>query len=180
MIAIIRDSPFGLFYYWQKPVAMAKALGSFSGVHRRFERLGRWRGAEVVDDYAHHPTEVSATLEAARAAFPGRSIHVVLTMTYRVPLPEATDDKLEERLADFLEHDSVTTARKKKNRAVEIDLRPWVSDLHRQDNLLWMKMHSGSALFLAAYLLKKDVEEVRTMGICKTAIELKNVEIKVD
>lgn len=57
--------------------AIAEALESFSGVHRRFERLGNWRGATVVDDYAHHPTEVAATLEAARAAFPGRSIHVV-------------------------------------------------------------------------------------------------------
>jgi radical SAM family uncharacterized protein/radical SAM-linked protein len=104
----------------------------------------------------------------------------ILTMTYRVPLPEDMGDGLEARLADFLEHDSVMTTRKKKNRAVEIDLRPWVSDLHRQDNLLWMKMHSGSALFLAAYLLEKNVEEVRTMGIYKTAIELKNIEIQVD
>ena len=45
----------------------AEALSGFSGVHRRFERLGSWRGATVVDDYAHHPTEVEATLRAARA-----------------------------------------------------------------------------------------------------------------
>ena len=41
-------------------------LSRFTGVHRRFERLGSWRGASVVDDYAHHPTEVEATLRAAR------------------------------------------------------------------------------------------------------------------
>ncbi|HKI87015.1 MAG TPA: cyanophycin synthetase, partial [Thermoanaerobaculia bacterium] len=46
-------------------------------VHRRFERLGTWRGATVVDDYAHHPREVAATLEAARQAFPGSSIQVI-------------------------------------------------------------------------------------------------------
>ncbi|MFQ5526560.1 MAG: UDP-N-acetylmuramate--L-alanine ligase [Thermoanaerobaculia bacterium] len=57
--------------------AIASALESFSGVHRRFERLGSWRGAEIVDDYAHHPTEVAATLEAARAAYPERRLHVV-------------------------------------------------------------------------------------------------------
>ncbi len=57
--------------------AIVSALESFSGVHRRFERLGSWRGAEVVDDYAHHPTEVAATLEAARATFSGRRLHVV-------------------------------------------------------------------------------------------------------
>ncbi len=46
--------------------AAARALSRFRGVHRRFERVGRWRGATVIDDYAHHPTEVEATLKAAR------------------------------------------------------------------------------------------------------------------
>ena len=56
---------------------IAAALGGFSGVHRRFEQRGTWRGAAVVDDYAHHPTEVAATLEAAHQAFPhGRVIAV--------------------------------------------------------------------------------------------------------
>ncbi len=54
---------------------IARALAGFSGVHRRFERLGDWRGAAVVDDYAHHPTEVAATLEAARVM--GGKIHAV-------------------------------------------------------------------------------------------------------
>ncbi|MDE2977858.1 MAG: UDP-N-acetylmuramate--L-alanine ligase [Acidobacteriota bacterium] len=46
--------------------AAARALSGFRGIHRRFERVGRWRGATVIDDYAHHPTEVEATLKAAR------------------------------------------------------------------------------------------------------------------
>jgi len=41
-------------------------LESFGGTGRRFERLGKFNGADVIDDYAHHPTEVKATLEAAR------------------------------------------------------------------------------------------------------------------
>jgi len=57
--------------------AMARAIAGFTGVHRRFERLGEWHGAAVVDDYAHHPTEVTATLEAARQSFPrGRVLAV--------------------------------------------------------------------------------------------------------
>jgi len=56
---------------------IAAAMASFPGVHRRFERLGNWRGAYVIDDYAHHPTEVVATLEAARQAYPAARIHVV-------------------------------------------------------------------------------------------------------
>ena len=57
--------------------AGAAALSGFHGVGRRFERLGEAAGVTVVDDYAHHPTEVSATLSAARQAFPGRRIVAV-------------------------------------------------------------------------------------------------------
>jgi UDP-N-acetylmuramate--alanine ligase len=46
-------------------------LASFQGVRRRFETRGRPRGIWVVDDYGHHPTEVSAVLKAARAAAEG-------------------------------------------------------------------------------------------------------------
>jgi UDP-N-acetylmuramate--alanine ligase len=57
--------------------AGAKALAAFGGVGRRFERLGEAGGVTVVDDYAHHPTEVAATLAAARQAFPGRRVVAV-------------------------------------------------------------------------------------------------------
>ena len=56
------------------PARMALGLAAFRGVERRFERLGEARGITVVDDYAHHPTEIRATLEAARASFPGRRL----------------------------------------------------------------------------------------------------------
>jgi len=56
--------------------AMAPGLAAFRGVERRFQRLGEAGGVTVVDDYAHHPTEIRATLDAARAAFPGRRIVV--------------------------------------------------------------------------------------------------------
>ncbi len=53
------------------------ALRDFQGAGRRFERLGTTAaGAEVVDDYAHHPTEVAATLEAARTLAPRRVVAV--------------------------------------------------------------------------------------------------------
>src|SRR3989449_1576375 len=53
------------------------ALAEFPGVGRRFERVGDARGVTVVDDYAHHPTEVQATLAAARQAFPRRRLVAV-------------------------------------------------------------------------------------------------------
>ena len=54
--------------------AMRAGIEGFGGVARRFERLGEVNGILLVDDYAHHPTEIVATLEAARAAFPTRRL----------------------------------------------------------------------------------------------------------
>jgi UDP-N-acetylmuramate--alanine ligase len=57
--------------------AAAAALETFAGAGRRFERIGTTAsGAEVFDDYAHHPTEVRATLEAARTRGPRRLVAV--------------------------------------------------------------------------------------------------------
>jgi UDP-N-acetylmuramate--alanine ligase len=53
------------------------ALAEFSGAARRFERLGEKNGALVIDDYGHHPTEVQATLRAAKERFPDRKIWCV-------------------------------------------------------------------------------------------------------
>ena len=49
---------------------IASAVAAFTGVARRFERKGERSGVVLVDDYAHHPSEVAATLQAARQAFP--------------------------------------------------------------------------------------------------------------
>jgi len=53
------------------------ALAAYQGLGRRFERLGEARGIAFVDDYAHHPSELVATLAAARQAFPGRRLVAV-------------------------------------------------------------------------------------------------------
>lgn len=64
-----------------EPAAAAAVVGRelmrFSGAVRRFERWGTLGEVEVVHDYAHHPTEVQVTLDAARRAFPGVPIHVL-------------------------------------------------------------------------------------------------------
>jgi UDP-N-acetylmuramate--alanine ligase len=52
----------------------ARALATFSGISRRFEIKGEAAGRIVLDDYAHHPEEVRATLAAARAAFKRRVV----------------------------------------------------------------------------------------------------------
>lgn len=55
----------------------AEAIAAFSGVARRFEIKGTVGDVTVVDDYAHHPTELAATLAAARQRFPGRRLVAV-------------------------------------------------------------------------------------------------------
>ncbi|MEX0590173.1 MAG: UDP-N-acetylmuramate--L-alanine ligase [Xanthobacteraceae bacterium] len=54
-----------------------KALANFGGVKRRFTRTGEWNGVTVFDDYGHHPVEIAAVLEGARASTKGRVIAVV-------------------------------------------------------------------------------------------------------
>ena len=53
------------------------AFANFTGVDRRFQEIARTRGISIVDDYAHHPTEVMATLSAARAAYNGQRLIAV-------------------------------------------------------------------------------------------------------
>ncbi len=48
----------------------AQALGNYQGTSRRFDLLGIARGVTIINDYAHHPTEIRATLEAARGRYP--------------------------------------------------------------------------------------------------------------
>jgi UDP-N-acetylmuramate--alanine ligase len=55
---------------------VAEGLAAFAGVERRFETRGVARGVRVVDDYGHHPTEIRATLAAAREMHPGRLVVV--------------------------------------------------------------------------------------------------------
>jgi UDP-N-acetylmuramate--alanine ligase len=56
---------------------LVSSLARFRGVRRRFEERGHWRGVTLVDDYAHHPTEVEATLKAARERFGRRRLWCV-------------------------------------------------------------------------------------------------------
>ncbi len=58
--------------------AVVKALGDFEGIDRRFQQMGDVRTAAgnvmLVDDYGHHPTEIAATLSAAKSGWPGKRI----------------------------------------------------------------------------------------------------------
>ena len=53
------------------------AIADFSGVKRRFQRVGAWNGVSIYDDYGHHPVEIAAVLKAAKAGARGRVVAVV-------------------------------------------------------------------------------------------------------
>jgi UDP-N-acetylmuramate--alanine ligase len=55
---------------------IAAALAEFRGAERRYQTRGTARGVTVIDDYGHHPTEIAAVLDAARAGRPGRIVAV--------------------------------------------------------------------------------------------------------
>jgi UDP-N-acetylmuramate--alanine ligase len=66
-------------------------LEAFTGTGRRFERLGEVNDVFIVDDYAHHPTEIRATLAAARSAYPERRLVAV----FQPHLPSRTRDNMD-------------------------------------------------------------------------------------
>ncbi|MGC9359656.1 MAG: UDP-N-acetylmuramate--L-alanine ligase [Anaerolineae bacterium] len=81
----------------------AAVLERFEGVARRFEVKGARNGITIVDDYAHHPTEIRATLAAARARYPGRRLVAVFQPhTY-----SRTEALLDEFAACFADADLV-------------------------------------------------------------------------
>jgi UDP-N-acetylmuramate--alanine ligase len=85
-----------------KPESITQGLQSFRGVDRRFQIKGRERGVAVIDDYGHHPTEIRATLQAARDCN-YRRIHVI----FQPHRYTRTRDLMQEFTGSFGDADSV-------------------------------------------------------------------------
>lgn len=66
------------------PAQIAAGLLHFGGAGRRFETVGTVRGVTIIDDYAHHPTEIAATLEAAKS-LPHRRVWAVFQPLHLLP-----------------------------------------------------------------------------------------------
>jgi len=79
------------------PQAMVRGLARFTGVARRWQELGEASGIRIVDDYAHHPAEVAATLRAARAVAPGHRLVAAFQ-----PLLHSRVQRLQEEFAESL------------------------------------------------------------------------------
>jgi UDP-N-acetylmuramate--alanine ligase len=81
----------------------ASAINEFQGTERRFEIQGVVSGITIVDDYAHHPTEIQTTLEAARDRYPDRELWAV----WQPHTYSRTETLFEEYLTAFDEADHV-------------------------------------------------------------------------
>ncbi len=152
-------------------VQMAPGLANFRGVERRFQRLGAVQGIDVVDDYAHHPTEVRATIAAARHAYPDRR----LVLAFQPHLYSRTRD-LQTDFADALGAADVLLlcdiygAREAPEPGVTSAL---IGDRVPAGVMQWQGPRSEAAAALCAIVRAGDV--VITMGagdITKTGPEL--------
>jgi len=152
---------------------MAPGLANFTGAERRFQRLGTVRGVTIVDDYAHHPTEIRATLSAARLAFPGRRIIVAFQPhLFSRTRDFAGDFGLALAKADQLFLGEIYPAREKPIAGVTSQLiADSLTIAGRRP--AWMGTRSSLAPALAAFV--KDGDVVLTVGagdITKTGPEL--------
>ena len=83
--------------------AAANAISKFQGISRRFELVAEWNDIKIIDDYAHHPTEIRATLKAAREYFPNRTIRAI----WQPHTYSRTKSLLEEFAASFSDADDL-------------------------------------------------------------------------
>jgi UDP-N-acetylmuramate--alanine ligase len=153
--------------------SMAPGLAAFKGAERRFQRLGEVGGIAVVDDYAHHPTEIAATLAAARTSFPGRRLIAAFQPhLYSRTRDFATDFGASLAAADAVFLTEIYPAREKPIEGVTSTL---VESAVRESGgrMEWRGRREELAEALAAFVREGDA--VITLGagdITKTGTEL--------
>ena len=153
---------------------MREGLRQFGGVERRFQHLCDVAGLSIVDDYAHHPTEIAATLQAARASYPGRRIVAAFQphlFSRTRDFSEAFGEALSSADAVFLAE--IYPAREKPIPGVTSDLI--AASLSRAGRpAVWQGARSELSEALCGFVSKGDV--VITIGagdITRTGPELK-------
>ena len=154
--------------------AMLPGLAGFGGVDRRFQLLCEVNGVTIIDDYAHHPTEIVATLQATRASYPGRRI----VAAFQPHLFSRTRDFAQEfgsalSGADFVFLADIYAAREQPIDGVTSDL---IAAVLRKAGrpVAWQGGRSELAQALRDFV--KDGDVVLTVGagdITKTGPELK-------
>jgi UDP-N-acetylmuramate--alanine ligase len=139
----------------------AAALATFEGAGRRFERLGTTaQGALVVDDYAHHPTEVRATIEAARTLGPRRLIACFQPHLYSRTLREARAFGAALATADLAVVLDIYPARERAEDYPGVTgllVAEAAADAARGKRVAWMPTHADAETFLRGELREADL-----------------------
>ena len=150
----------------------ARAASTFLGAARRFQIRGTVGGVTVVDDYAHHPTEIGALLDAARRRYPDATIHVLFqphlfsrTKFFAPQFAQAlakADDVIvtgvfpaRERQEDFPGVDAHTIADAAAEGATPIDV---VEDMGTAAQMVAMRAKPGDVIFTVG------AGDITTMG----------------
>lgn len=141
-----------------------KGLEVYKGTARRFELVGEAKGITIVDDYAHHPREITATLKAARRMWPNRRLMIV----FQPHLYSRTRDFMREFAESLSEFDAIVLtgiypAREKPIPGVTMEeMMRRISSLTRTKMLLLIEDKQRIADELAPILHEGDV--VMTVG----------------
>ena len=134
-----------------EPETVVKGLFNFKGTHRRFEYKGKLKGANVFDDYAHHPSEMKATLKTARSYNDGRIITVFQPHTYTRTI------KLLDGFAEALSmSDEVILVDIYAAREINTGV------IHSKDIINKMKNYSKDAIYAGSFREAADI--VRSMA----------------
>lgn len=139
-----------------------KGLNDFKGTHRRYEYKGRLNGASVIDDYAHHPSEMKATLKTAKAYTEGKVITVFQPHTY------TRTKKLLNEFAEALTHTDeailldIYAAREINTGEVHSkDILTRMKDIHNKDGYYAESFQQAAALIKT---LAQEGDTIITMG----------------
>jgi UDP-N-acetylmuramate--alanine ligase len=140
----------------------AGALAEFQGTQRRFEVRGEFSGIAVIDDYAHHPTEIKATLAAARNRYSGRNIWAV----WQPHTYSRTSALLDDFLTAFQDADHVLVteiyASREKSHA-NVSSSQFVQSIEHQDVQFLASNHQVTD-YLIRNLKRGDVLMVLSAG----------------
>jgi len=153
------------FYFKIKPELIREVLSSYHGLKRRFETLGIKRGIRVMDDFAHHPTEIEATLKGIRQFWPKARLWAVFQpYTYsrtKAFLKEFSECFYE---ADFVVLDEIYgSAREKDTQEVKgEDLYRLLSKKHKK--VFFVPGLENIARFLASRLQQGDIVVTLSCG----------------
>ena len=153
----------------------AQSLSEFKGTGRRFDVVGEVNGITVIDDYAHHPTKIKATLAAARTRYPGRRVVAVWQPhTYSRTKALANDFIRALENADLIIVSEIYASREK---AENFSSQELVQNMDLRKTL-YISNISDITRYLTRHLLPGDVLIVLSAGdadqICRSILSIMN------